>query len=585
MSFNRYYQDELTYLRELGAEFARENPNLAPFLSRDASDPDVERLIESFAFLTGRIRQKLDDELPELSHSLVALLWPNLLRPVPSMAIVELEPLVGAITATQRLAAGAEFQADPIDGTACSFRSTIEVAVHPVTVSHAAFEPVGTRSTLTVTLAPIKGAKIDGLALEPLRFYLSFERDGGIGRLLLLWLSRRLSGIRLTGAGGYSVRLPASAVRPVGFDERESLLPHPPQAFRGHVLLQEYLAFPQKFMFFDLAGLPPATELPAGDWTLEFEFDGIPEEAIRISAANIRLNCVPVINLFSHEAEPIDVNYAKTEYRVVPSGDSPGHYAIFSIDRVMGWERGRGERIEYTAFEDFLHAIDGEQSRTGYYRARLRPAVARPGIDTFIALVDQGGPHVISGAEVVSAQLTCTNGSLAETLPVGGIRRATAKSPTYARFRNISQVSPQSLPPLDAQLLWRLIANLSVAPGTLLSIPTLRTLIGSLDFAALTDQRARRRLELRLGALGEIKARPTDLMMPAGYVLRGVEIELSLEEVGTGGEGEAFLFGSVLDAFLSEASNVNSFHRLIVRGTERNWRYTWAVRHGAGSLL
>ncbi len=68
MSLNKYYQDELAYLRELGAEFANENPNLASFLSRESSDPDVERLLEGFAFLTGRLRQKLDDELPELTH-------------------------------------------------------------------------------------------------------------------------------------------------------------------------------------------------------------------------------------------------------------------------------------------------------------------------------------------------------------------------------------------------------------------------------------------------------------------------------------------------------------------------------------
>ncbi|MDU3889721.1 MAG: type VI secretion system baseplate subunit TssF, partial [Serratia liquefaciens] len=42
---------------------------------------DVERLLEGFAFLTGRLRQKLDDELPELSHSLMHLLWPNYMRP------------------------------------------------------------------------------------------------------------------------------------------------------------------------------------------------------------------------------------------------------------------------------------------------------------------------------------------------------------------------------------------------------------------------------------------------------------------------------------------------------------------------
>ncbi|WP_205895569.1 type VI secretion system baseplate subunit TssF, partial [Pseudomonas viridiflava] len=85
MSFNDYYQDELAALRHLGRRFSERNPALAPFLGQAGLDPDVERLLEGFAFLTGRLRQKLDDELPELTHSLMNLLWPNYLRPLPSV--------------------------------------------------------------------------------------------------------------------------------------------------------------------------------------------------------------------------------------------------------------------------------------------------------------------------------------------------------------------------------------------------------------------------------------------------------------------------------------------------------------------
>ena len=87
MAFNRYYQSELSALRQLGRRFSERNPALAPFLADAGQDPDVERLLEGFAFLTGRLRQKLDDELPELSHSLMQLLWPNYMRPVPAFSI------------------------------------------------------------------------------------------------------------------------------------------------------------------------------------------------------------------------------------------------------------------------------------------------------------------------------------------------------------------------------------------------------------------------------------------------------------------------------------------------------------------
>lgn len=92
MSFNYYYQSELTALRQLGRRFAERSPALAPFLGQAGRDPDVERLLEGFAFLTGRLRQKLDDELPELTHSLMHLLWPNYMRPLPAFSILQFDP-------------------------------------------------------------------------------------------------------------------------------------------------------------------------------------------------------------------------------------------------------------------------------------------------------------------------------------------------------------------------------------------------------------------------------------------------------------------------------------------------------------
>ena len=66
-----YYNRELTFIRRLGAEFAAAHPKIARRLrlspDEAADDPHVERLIEAFAYLTARIRTKLEDEFPELT--------------------------------------------------------------------------------------------------------------------------------------------------------------------------------------------------------------------------------------------------------------------------------------------------------------------------------------------------------------------------------------------------------------------------------------------------------------------------------------------------------------------------------------
>src|ERR1700710_894105 len=113
----RYYEAEMRYLREAGKEFAQAFPDRAKMLNIDRigdRDPHVERLFEGFAFLVGRLRQKLDDELPELTEGLVSMLWPHYLRMIPSLSVVELIPLTEKLQKTETVAAGVPVRSAPI---------------------------------------------------------------------------------------------------------------------------------------------------------------------------------------------------------------------------------------------------------------------------------------------------------------------------------------------------------------------------------------------------------------------------------------------------------------------------------------
>ena len=51
-----YYERELTYMRQMGGDFARKYPRVAGrlLLNEDScADPHVERLLQGFAFLAG----------------------------------------------------------------------------------------------------------------------------------------------------------------------------------------------------------------------------------------------------------------------------------------------------------------------------------------------------------------------------------------------------------------------------------------------------------------------------------------------------------------------------------------------------
>ena len=138
----RLYNEELTHLREVGAEFARDFPKIAARLGMEnleVSDPYVERLLEGFAFLAARVQLKLDAEQPRLIAHLLESLYPNFLAPTPSMMIVRM----GADLADPNLARGhtvprgsAILSSLPRgQNTQCEFRTSQDVTLWPVAIS------------------------------------------------------------------------------------------------------------------------------------------------------------------------------------------------------------------------------------------------------------------------------------------------------------------------------------------------------------------------------------------------------------------------------------------------------------------
>jgi len=90
------YNEELSALRKLAGEFAEAFPKVAGRLrltpDGTVDDPHVERLLEGVAFLAARVQHRLDDELPEITDTLLDMLSPHLLAPVPSMTTVRFAP-------------------------------------------------------------------------------------------------------------------------------------------------------------------------------------------------------------------------------------------------------------------------------------------------------------------------------------------------------------------------------------------------------------------------------------------------------------------------------------------------------------
>ena len=137
MSLKEFFRAELDFLKRDGQHFSKIYPHLSRFLSDEIIDPEAERIIESFAFLTARLKEKVQDNLPEITQSMIQLLWPNYLRPLPSCAILNFISKERSITTKHIIPKGTFVSSKSVSGTACQFQTTMDVAIYPLVLNDA----------------------------------------------------------------------------------------------------------------------------------------------------------------------------------------------------------------------------------------------------------------------------------------------------------------------------------------------------------------------------------------------------------------------------------------------------------------
>jgi type VI secretion system protein ImpG len=588
--FNKYYQDELTYLRELGREFAAAYPGIAPMLAERGGDPDVERLLEGVAFLTGRIRQKLDDELPEVVHSVAGLLFPHYVRQIPATTVVEFTPLPNVVRERVQVARNAELASVPVDGVPCRFRTTQVVDLLPISVEDVRVDSSSLTQTLRIELRVTAGAALKNLSLERLRFYIHGERR--LQDDLRLWLGAHCAGFAVAAvdSGGRDTTIaspPAKHVQLVGFDEADALIPYPHTVYPGYRLLQEYFTLPQKFAFFEVGGFAEMPVEKLGErFAILVQFkDPLPNN-VRVTKETLKLYCSPAVNLFSHVTDPLKPDLTKYEYLVRPSGGTPNGYEIYSIDDVVGIARRTSQRVPIPAFLSFLHELEPEGSTNApiFYEQHLRPAAVGDGVDLYMSFGSPQDVGVLPDFDVVSIDATCTNRRLPTQLKLGDVKIATATSPAVASFQNIVGVTAPLPPPIGRELQWRVLAHMAMNYRSIAELEVLKATVDVYNFQAIVDRQAARANQLRVQALKAIEVRPTDRLY-RGAPVRGISASVEIDEGGFASEGDMYLFSGVLNELLASYVSLNSFAQLTVTGTNTRVVHKWEPKNGSLYLI
>lgn len=618
-----YYNRELQFVREMGAEFAQAYPRIAARLGVEGiecADPYVERLLEGFAFLTARVQLKLDARHPDFTQHLLELIYPHFLCPVPACAIVEIAPDMkeASLQAGHLVKRGTSLRT-PLgkgDRTACEFRTAHAVTLWPIGVVEAKYlsgsgalsaQGIATdgnaRAAIRLRLKAAPGVRFNTLPLDALTFFIKATPD--IAARIHEQIAADCLGFYARGGGTgqrTSVWRPAANIRPVGLEDDEALLPVTRRSFQGYRLLQEYFVLPERFLFFELQQLREAMANCDGDELEIFLAMGRAQPALEnaLDASHFRLGCTPATNLFTRQVDRIHVTSTTTELHLVADRNRPADFEIFSLERLQAIGIGGESISEVAPLYSADHRSDASRPTT-YYTLQRRPRLlptrqqqsgARAGYvgsECYLSLVDTGNRHLTGEIRQLDVEALCTNRDLPIQLAAGqGTTDFHVEGGAPAEsIRCISGPSYPRPSPAFGDTAWRLISHLSLnylsldGTGTAAGADMLRNMLAL--YADPNDAAVTRQIE----GVRSVSYRPVIRRMPrmgpASYG-RGLEITLTLDEPAFEGFGLVPL-ASVLERFFARYVSINAFTQVRLQSSLRGDIKAWPVRLGCRQTL
>jgi type VI secretion system protein ImpG len=573
----KYFDTEMRLLQESAQDFARAFPEKARMLGlQDIKDRDpyVERLLEGMAFLAAEVKQRIDDDVPELAEALLSHVRPYFLRPFPSCCIMQFSPRAGRMKQTTHLPKGTRLISKGLtlpdrsrraigERMNCLFRTTSEVTLQPMRMT-----------ALNLTTGLHGGQEIqlhfqfdhgvypDQLDFDAIKLYL--HGDPATAMALYHALTAKVEEVSTTfpgetvrpcDLGGQDV------VAPCHLDADNLLVTSSGRGFLGFHLLHEYFCFREKYQFVVLRNLKHvAWPKNCCEFIVHIKIAEPLSEEFRLSKDNFRLHCAPAVNLFDTTSEPVTLTHRQTEYPVVADTNHPDGIMIYSVNKVTGSQPETGRSHAYAALPSFNHRSSADR----FYHVSHRMREGRRPI-TYLSL----GGAMAQAQEILSCDITACNGAVPrEYLQVRDIKAPSQDFPSNVSCENITRPSRLLMPPDRTDYRLALVAHLTVSYNSLSSIDSFRQLLSLYDWSE--QEQAGKRIR----GLTHIKVSPLNRVY-RGALLRGMDIRLKMDESEYISPADAYMFATILHHFFSMYATINAFvqtgSELSPSGSEMTW--------------
>jgi type VI secretion system protein ImpG len=512
-------------------------------------------------------------------------------KPVTIPAGSEVQTPTGRYKVKYRVSAGPEERARTIEKTEPAefiFRSSQDTVVRPMRMKEIRTEDLSNgNSAIILRLQLDRNVTYADLELKNLRIYL--DGSASLKYTLLFYFLNHFHSVEMREVGSGSgdfVPIKDGEISVPGltnFHENGSgngeLLPYSKEQFGGFRLLQEYFAFPERFFFLDIHGLQTFQASDEGyPVEIKLEFSKKLHRDYRPKQENIRLHCVPIINLFDRPVEEVPVTQRMPEYHIIPDLDRRKSREIYSVNSVIGIDENRVEQFHYlpvTSY-DVLDTYDPEYEYKRFYSI-IRRDTKSDMANTYIRLFGPSMDLENFPRETLSLEATLSNGFLpAKYLEVESITEP-VDFPAGINVRNITAPTDVLPYPERENFLWALISHLSVSYQTVANTENLKKILSLYNWSPSFNNPDKKRIE----SIIEVKPPEAKHIYRNRGLIRGIQIKVRVDgSQFEHGEGDLFLFVWVLNRFLSEYVTFNSYVILKIVNAENNKAYTWEPNLG-----
>ncbi|CAM2067567.1 type VI secretion system baseplate subunit TssF [Sulfidibacter corallicola] len=566
-----YYEEELRYLDQEAAVFAERFPEIARTLglhARDSGmrDPHAERIIESFAFLTGKLNRYLNAQYPELVHSLFELIYPQYLQPQPARTIVQFTPQQSMLDKPVLVPSGTELYANGLgpNGERYTFTTCWDLWIQPVELERLWVDPDAPGDyTRSIVLRLHPGADAGALEWDKLEF--GIYGDPSTMYELFLQFAENINGISLKGIPTQPGDL---ELEWSGFQGNHDYEIHDKGRLGQLHLLRDYYLYPFRFFFFRIKGLQAILGKleDVQEVQVDFRFNRPMATGIVIETKNIRLHACVAQNLYKIDCEPFKIDNLRPEFPVIPDS-TRADIEVHSVDEVIAsYEQDQETVRPYYHFG--VKTLNAP--RQWFYMHRRDKAIDR-GWDFYIRFIDMDheGPGALQN-QVISIRANCTNRHFAQKLKMDQLNRISNKIPETIQVRNIAPASQAFWPPLHSVNEWDFLAHLALDYKELTDIDALRTLLALYNYGK-SEAGAR-----KIQGIHEIGI-DRDYVVKQGCCVLGQKMELGADSSYFPAVGDIALFTRVFGHFLQGYCPINSFFKLTVTESTTKNQFHWTA--------